>query len=354
MSGRPQRREGWADLLRCAAVLAVIVLHTAGSQLSNAPLGSAAWHVLNGYNSLSRWCVPAFIMLSGAFLLDPERELPLKRLFSRHILRIAAALLVWGAFYALLGYFANCGGAPTLSGTGAALYSALLGNTHYHLWFLYMVVGLYLVTPVLRAFVRGADRQAAGTFFLLAVLFACLLPTLLRLRPSQTVSTYISYLNVKLVLGHVGYFTAGYYLRTREISPKLRRWIYALGILGAAVTLFGTAGLSLARGTLVQTLYEYDSPNVAAMSLAVFVLFRGARERNALPCPAWAGQVAGISFGIYLVHETFLMLLRHSGITALSFFPLLSVPVLTALVFFCSLAAAWLISKLPVLGRCLT
>ncbi len=353
MSGRP-RREGWADLLRCAAVLAVIVLHTAGSQLPNAPLGSVDWHVLNGYNSLSRWCVPAFIMLSGAFLLDPERDLPLKRLFSRHILRIAAALLVWGAFYALLGYFSNCGGAPTLAGMGAALYSALLGNTHYHLWFLYMIIGLYLVTPVLRAFVRGADRQSAQVFFLLAVLFACLLPTLLRLRPSQTVSTYVSYLNVKLILGHVGYFTAGYYLRTREISPKARRWIYALGLLGTVVTLFGTAGLSLARGALVQTLYEYDSPNVAAMSVAVFVLFRSLPQGKGRLCSAWAGRVAGISFGIYLVHEAFLMLLRHSGVTALSFFPLLSVPALTALVFLCSLNAALPLSKLPVLGRWLT
>ena len=61
-----------------------------------------------------------------------------------------------------------------------------------------------------------------------------------------------------------------------------------------------------------------------------------------------------VSFGIYLVHVFFLMLLRNFGITALSFPPVLSVPVLTAAVFLASLAAAWLLSKVPFVGKYLT
>jgi surface polysaccharide O-acyltransferase-like enzyme len=64
--------------------------------------------------------------------------------------------------------------------------------------------------------------------------------------------------------------------------------------------------------------------------------------------------VAKITFGVYLVHEFFIMLLRHFQISTLSFHPALSVPVLSAGVLICSLAVAWLLSKLPLLGRYLT
>jgi surface polysaccharide O-acyltransferase-like enzyme len=91
------------------------------------------------------------------------------------------------------------------------------------------------------------------------------------------------------------------------------------------------------------------------MAVAVFVLFRyvlGVSEERSRR--QRLGGVAKITFGVYLVHEFFLMLLRHFGVTTLSFNPILSVPVLSAGVLVCSLAVAWLLSKIPLLGRYLT
>ena len=91
------------------------------------------------------------------------------------------------------------------------------------------------------------------------------------------------------------------------------------------------------------------------MSTAVFVLFRyllGVSDERSRR-QRFSG-VAKVSFGIDLVHVFFLMLLRNFGITALSFPPVLSVPVLTAAVFLASLAAAWLLSKVPFVGKYLT
>ena len=218
-----------------------------------------------------------------------------------------------------------------------------------------MIIGLYLVTPILRAFVRGASRGDFHWFFLLVFLFACIIPTILRLRPSQTLSLYVNNLNLKLVLGYVGYYVLGYYLKAYSLSRPAEYLIYVLGILGAAVTVGGTAWLSQQRGMLVQTLYNYDSPNIALMSAAVFVFFRyvlGVSEERSRR--QRVSGVAKISFGIYLVHVFFLILLRHFGITALSFVPALSVPVLSAAVFLGSFTVAWPLSKLPLAGKYLT
>lgn len=91
------------------------------------------------------------------------------------------------------------------------------------------------------------------------------------------------------------------------------------------------------------------------MSAAVFVFFRyvlGVSDERSRR--QRVSGVAKISFGIYLVHVFFLMLLKNFGITALSFAPVLSVPVLSAAVFLVSFAAAWLLSKVPLAGKYLT
>ena len=347
-------RLAYADLLRVLSIAAVVVIHVVSLWIYNVPVGSGAWDIYNVYDSLVRWCVPVFVMLSGMFLLDPKKSMTLPKLFFHHILRIFVALVVWGAVYAIVD-FGRVNGAFTWAGIRSALYTALLGNTHYHLWFLYIILGLYLVTPILRAFVQGASRKDFHYFFLLCFVVTYLLPLLLQLRPSQTVSTYLSRLNLHMVMGYVGYYVAGYYLKTFTLGRIAEIIIYLLGIGGAAVTIWGTRVLSLRSGTLSGVLYEYMTPNVAAMAVAVFVLFRyllgvsdeGSRRQS-------LSGLAKITFGVYLVHDLFLIIYRHLGIAQLPLPPVLAVPVVTALVLIPSAAVAWLISKIPFAGRYLT
>lgn len=348
-----KERLAYADLLRCVAMAAVVVLHLAGSQLEHAAVGSFAFHVLNVYDSLSHWCVPVFVMLSGMFLLDPDHPLPLSKLLRGHILRIFAALVVWGTVYALVVQLLN--GGPDGLDLLSALRQVALGQTHFHLWFLYMIIGLYLVTPILRAFVRGASRAEFHWFFALVFLFAWLLPNVLRLRPSQTVSLWINNLDLHLVMGYVGYYVLGYYLRAYPLRREVRQILYGLGLLGAAATIAGTAWLSQQRGMLAQTFYNYDNPTIALMSIAVFLFFReAAGNRTPFPRRHPLSLAAKVSFGVYLSHVLFLILLSRLNITVLSFSPVLAVPVLAAAVLACSLAVAWLLSKLPVVRRYLT
>ena len=220
-----------------------------------------------------------------------------------------------------------------------------------------MILGLYLVTPVLRAFVRGASRGDFHWFFLLAFLFASLLPTAFRLWPNAThiVKIWYDRLAVQTVLGYVGFYVAGYYLKEYTLGRLAEAVIYVLGVLGAVATVWGTRVLSLRSGGLDDTLYGYFSPNVVCFAVAVVVLFRyvlGVSDERSRR--QRLGGVARIAFGVYLVHDLFLMLLRHFGVTTLSFAPVASVPVLAAGVFLCSLAVAWLISKIPFVGRWLT
>lgn len=356
MAQKIDGRLAYADLLRVFATIAVIVLHLAGSQMGVVSVTSPAWRVFNVYDALVRWCVPVFVMLSGMFMLDPHKGLPTAKLFFHNALRILICLVFWGGVYAVVEYVA-AGGRFTLWGLWGAILNAFRGNTHYHLWFLYMILGLYLVTPILRAFCRGASRWDFHYFFIIAFLFASLLPTAFYFWPNSTavLHTWYDKLGVQLVMGYVGYYVAGYYLKEYTISRLAEALIYVFGVIGAVVTVWGTRVLSLRAGGLVDVFYGYHSPTVVCFSVAIFVLFRyvlGVSDERSRK--QRLGGVARISFGIYLVHDLFIMILRSLGITTLSFAPVASVPLLSAVVFLCAFALAWLISHIPFVGWWLT
>lgn len=354
MSKTAAGRLAYADLLRVVACMAVIILHCCGGWLTDSPVGSANWNILNIYDGLVRWCVPMFIMLSGMFMLDPKKPVSIPSIFYKYILRLLVALVVWGGIYAL---FDNWPGWRGISWDWfvSTAKSVLMGNTHYHLWFLPMMMGLYLLTPVLRAFVRGASRADLHYFFLLSFLVTYLLPTLLKLWPNAAVSHWLSELNLYALAGYTAYYVAGYYLKTYTIGRVAEFVIYGLGIGGGVVTVMGTLWLSRAQGSLNGVFYSYLAPNVAAMAVAIFVLFRyvlGVSDERSRR--QRLGGVAKVTFGMYLVHDFFIALLGRLGLARPALTPALAVPLLAVVIFLCSFAVAWLISKIPFVGKYLT
>lgn len=351
-------RLAYADHLRVAAMVAVLIIHVSAGWLESLPVGTADWYALNLWNSLSRWAVPVFVMCSGMFLLDPKRALSLPTLFLRYLLRMVTALLFWGVVYVLLR--AYLAGTLSLQTLPQALQAVVQGDTETHLWFLPMMMGLYLLTPLLRAFVRGASRSDFHWLFLLYAVFMLILPLLLRLWGSQPATLYAErlYLNFTLTftpLSYVGYFLAGYYLKTYPPNGLALVLLCGLGVAGATATVGGTYLLSRQAEGLATTLYSYLTPNVCAMAVAVFVLFQhmwaegGTRSRSQR-----GNTVAACGFGIYLSHVIFLILLRHFGLAVPPIPAALAVPLLTLVLFLPSFVLSWLLHKIPVVGRYLT
>jgi len=95
----------YLDCLRVAAITAVIIIHIAASQWYITPVNTFNWRVLNIYDSLARWCVPIFIMISGALFLNPSKNISKKDLFCKYIKRILIANVFWGFLYGFFSLF---------------------------------------------------------------------------------------------------------------------------------------------------------------------------------------------------------------------------------------------------------
>jgi surface polysaccharide O-acyltransferase-like enzyme len=95
----------YADLLRVIATFVIVILHVSGSSWHNVPVSGFEWKVFNFYDSMARFSVPVFVMISGMFLLDNKKSLTLKKLYSKNILRIVTSFIFWYCYYWIKG---NC------------------------------------------------------------------------------------------------------------------------------------------------------------------------------------------------------------------------------------------------------
>ena len=346
------RRVFYFDVLRALAIVAVVVLHVAALEWKDVDPASSTWQVYNAYDSLVRWCVPVFVMLSGALMLDPGRPVTFERLLRKNVARLALAFAVWSAVY-LVWDVARGAVEPTATGL---LHAFVTG--HYHLWYLQMQTFLYLIVPLLRPVAN--ERRLMELMVCLSVLF-CFVPNLVFM--SQAVADVLGpaydNMSASFVCGYVGYFVLGRYLAVVEVPRSARLALYGVALAALVFTVAGTSWLSVDAGFGRVDLYGNLMPNTLLVSVALFVAVRyglgGARgDRFAPTLPGRVlSRLSSTSFGIYLVH-----LLVLEGLQALGASPdflgaAFGVPLLSLIVLLVSFALVWLLRKAAPLRRVL-
>ena len=339
------------DLIRTFAIVLVILLHAA---IEPFPIDSVVnqavvlrWWSVNIYDSLSRVCVPLFVMLSGALLLQPSKvEEPLKVFFKKRVARIGLPLIFWGATYFAWRYIAS-NEALTLNSIGQGIVS----GPYYHFWYLYTLVGLYLVTPILRVLVAHAGRKVLR-YFLVLWFVGTAVVSILYIFVTFSLSS-----DVFLLTGFVGCFLLGLYL----LDVRLKnRTLYVLWFVGFAWTVVGTYLITyFVGGHLQYFFYDFLSINVILAAAALFMLLSHIPAdyvgRKSLRTNKLVHFIGQSSLAIYLLHIVVLESL-HRGffgvqISIMSLNPILEIPLATAITLFICLIILYPASKIPALKK---
>lgn len=341
------RRVAYLDALRTISAFFVVMIHVCAQRWPEVDPGELRWQALNFYDSLSRFAVPVFFMITGAVFLDAENGPSVRRVFTRYLPRLAVIYVVWNIPYVLI-----------QGGTASEMINHFLFG-HYQMWFIPAVMGGYLAVPIFRAIVR--ERRTAEYFLVLAAVITLLFPLLENILPLfftgtraellQTAIHRYAALRLDVVSGHLTYLVLGYYLAKTELSLRARKLLYAAAFAGFAVTAVCTALLSGYLGRPETYLYDSLSPTTAVTAAGVFVWFKYHVTGSSAVGKAlvWA---APCTLGVYLLHPFFLdTVLDPLGFDSLSFTTALSVPALTASVFALSLLTAWVFRKIPKIGK---
>ena len=156
----------WIDLIRIVAVFQVILVHLSYVIFFKEDLLSSNWIAANFYDSFSRMGVPLFFMVSGYLLLGKIE--PISDFFRKRFLKVGVPTLFWSVFYLFWSVEAYSSGKMSpLVITLSMLKTMYLGDVEIHLWFLYILVGIYLVVPILRVFISAASRRDLTYFVVL-------------------------------------------------------------------------------------------------------------------------------------------------------------------------------------------
>lgn len=319
-------RTHYYDYLRIAATCAVMAVHVIARGLDcnwhSAGVATLDWQVFNLYESMLRWPIVIFIMISGSLFLD--REMRTTKIYSKYILRIVTAFLFWSVVYTVIDHR----GGTLLQMLG----SVALG--HYHMWFLYLIVGIYIFIPFMRNIVRlpKLTRYFLWVAFVInQIVTASLVAVQLLIHTGDLGAQALRCLawlleNVGgvlvfavgvcialgvclyMVMGFCACFVLGYHLSNTELSAKQRRIVYGLGIAGFAATAVLSAAAAVVKQEPTEAFYWHFAPNILAESVAVFVFAKYELARLRISNRA-AGAVALLSkysFGAYLVHPLFL------------------------------------------------
>ncbi len=369
----PRRRLAYGDMIRILGTIAVVVGHVCDMKLSASVL-SHDWWVLLWVDSAARWAVPAYIMLSGALLLDPNRPDSAKLFYRKRLARIGVPLVFWTAVFM---YF-SVHYTHWVNTSHDAWMNLLAGHPYTHMHFIFRIAALYALTPMLRVFLKNASRRMiGGTVFVMLIFSAAD-----SVRNAFTHTELSAFINFTPFMG---YYLCGYLLRDIRMG-----WA---GFLSSLAMFIGSiVALALGTGALVKEygfawypspaflLMDFLSPVRIVMAISGWLvlthLFRNPwpKSKRGQGAIAW---LASTTLGLYLIHPLFRETLwmgdystalrwlgthLHSDLTPApdawinrygGAWPTiwLAIPFYTALVYIPALLSTAILMKIPVVRR---
>lgn len=329
------------DILRVVASFSIVLLHVSASYWSVVDIHSREFMVMTIYNSLTRFAVPVFFMLSGLFLVSPKKK---DIALGKRILKLILLFYIWSAFYAFQGAVIDAlHGEFSMEVWKSAVERFIFG--HIHMWFLQMLCGFYILIPIARQI--SAKEKALQYYLILWAVFRFLVPTLTEMLHLYTLQARIDSLGMDILVGYFGYFLLGYYLNVTDIKKEMRWIVYILGIGALFLTPVLTIWNSRESGTYVERWFSPASLNILIMSAAVFICFKYCRAFDRVKNAYVWKKLASYTFFIYMFHMFVIEKLNLFGVTTVSFPTVIAIPVLTIFTFMTCLLGAFVADHIP-------
>ena len=282
------------DFLRILAVLAVIMIHISATLVIHNAQNSTEYIIGNFFDSISRFAVPFFVMISGYFMLDERKEMPVFKIKNK-IVKLILILLFWSGFYALI--------FKPYSFIHAFVYG------HHHLWYMYLIIGLYFITPILRLFVKEQNARYVYYCIILGIVFS-FLPNLLDVVFIPDGATKFAAMFQIPFGGYIVYYLIGWCFRLNKNIIKRELAVFILCCI-SLITIFCCAQFVHSSCCRVYNVF-YNSINIPVLlysvslfSLIYSILHKYSENFNQ-KCKSFISKCSSLTLGVYLIHASFL------------------------------------------------
>ena len=329
-----ENRLVWCDAIRLLAFFMLLCCHAADPFYAAAAYASSGtsthpemveWAIRWG--SLVRPCVPLFVMLTGVLSLPVKSSM--ESFYQKRIPRVLFPFLIWSVLYYLTPWFTGLLGLDNsiviklfswAETDSQALSDGLVNVARIpyafsfiacHMWYIYMLIGLYLYLPIFSAWVERATRRQKEIILGLWAL-STFLPYFTEYISKYAFGTceWNSFGLFYYFAGFNGYMLLGHYIQhyvnwswTKTLSVAL-----PLLLAGFLITYNGYSyimNLPDKTPEQVELFWTYNTPNVAMMTLACFLLVYRIRITADSRLAKWLAHLTTCGFGVYMIHYYF-------------------------------------------------
>lgn len=279
------------DFLRVLSAFMVVLLHA--SAMGNLVPGVKDFTVNVIINSLTRFSVPVFIMISGYFMLGKEEDLSF---FVKRAVKLIFIMTGWSAVY--LVRYCLSGALIINSFKDAVVY---LLTEPMHLWYFYALFALTLLTPAMGIFARNCDKKTYIYTMTLMLVLGSVVTMLVKENSFPTLMKITEKLKIGTVLTFPAYYLFGYFVKRFGQGRKISLFLFLAGLF---LTIVGVLILSHQKGVLSENVLSFFSLNVAFAGMGIFAFFEGREIKG----KGFIKLVAPLTAGIYGLHMLILPL----------------------------------------------
>lgn len=284
------------------------------------------------------WAVPVFFMITGELLLDEKRTITYSVCIKKYAKRIILALIVFGIPFSMMEVFMTT---RTLNFDlwWKGVVNVIEGKSWGHLWYLYALIGIYLVLPFVKAAINHMERSQVRALLIVLFVFNFILPLIEDLLELEF-GFYIPISSFALFYLIAGKYVSDYW---KEVNRRIT--------VAGCIALIALACVLIAIVDDFSGVVGYSSPIIAALALLMFLTFKGITVNEKWNDTLW--KIDRLCFGVYIIHPLFInFVYKFLNITPVSFdLYWLAVPAFWIFFVCCSFAASWAMSKIKPLKK---
>lgn len=346
----------WLRVLSAFAVVGIHITMTQPNNYSIIEIGSMNYMILTSIYALVQWAVPVFLMITGNLLLH-SKNLSLRKIKTM-IARMAIVLLLFGSAFAFIEQvFENK--IVTFSMIPNSILLTLEKKSWTHLWYLYVLIGIYIIVIPLKRFVENASNKEVLALTCVLLFGNFIIPTInialdIKIETFMVYTQYITYIILGYVIGVLVEYKQGECYK-RYVDALINR-----GVLLCAWSLASVVKIFIQCTSVIKTgdgatLFLSDRLLTLLQAISVYCLFWKCMDgRKVKPL---VESISKCSFGIYLIHPVFINLLYKALDITPTNFPIggvwLGIPILWIFVFGVSWGCTWILKRVPIMRKLL-
>ncbi len=332
-----KKRIVWIDFLRVIGMLSIIMIHVVGNTINTYHLSGTPKVIYHIIEQSCYFAIPLFVMLSGMYFLNKDIDFSL--MLKKYCKRILLLILVFGSFYVTLELFFEYK-KISIFYISDILYRILTGDLWAHMWYLYMILGLYLITPFLRLIIKNIDEKTYKYLLILLYVFSVLIPDI-----NYIFNIKIGF-TIQISSAYIFYYVYSAYIYSHDISKNYKYISIFLGL--ASIILIIVSSIINLKNIPI----SYVTTPVFLVSNMIFLLFKNKEFKLPKKIQTLICSLGTCSLGIYIIHQFYINIIyKLLKIKFILTFPYLGFILYTIFFLLISYITIYLLRKIPIVKK---